>query len=123
MLGRQKEKIMASEEITMSETIAKAVAEATKVSIQAMAATAAERPQNMARPKIGGPAMKQPTFNWEMEDKYSEPKTFRLEENNILSMCNTPEAEQLAMVKNWFGSRGLQFLEMLINEEKTCVAH
>ena len=71
---RQKEKIMASEQITMSETIAKAVAEATRVAIQAMAATVAERPQSMAGPKICRPAMKQPTFDWETEDKYSKCK-------------------------------------------------
>ena len=34
-------------------------------------------------PKIGGPAMKQPTFNWEVEDKYIKLKTFRLEVNII----------------------------------------
>ena len=44
-LGRHKEKIMATDQITMSETIAKAVAEATRAAIQAMAAAAAERPQ------------------------------------------------------------------------------
>ena len=56
----------------MNETIAKAVAEAMRVAIQAMAATTAERPQSAAGPKIGRPAMKQPTFNWETEDKYSD---------------------------------------------------
>ena len=47
-----------------NEAIAKAVAEATRAAIQAMAAAMAERPQSMAGPKIGGPAMKQPSFNW-----------------------------------------------------------
>ena len=41
--------------MTMSETTAKAVAEA-------------KRPQTAIGPKIGRPALKQPTFNWEMED-------------------------------------------------------
>ena len=110
---------MASEQITMSETIAKAVLVATRAAIQAMAAAVAERPQSMAGPKIGGPATKQPTFNWETEDRYSKLNNFRLEINNILSMNNTPQAEQLVMVKNWFGRRGLQFLETLTVEEKT----
>ena len=110
---------MTSEQITMIKTIAKAVAEATRVAIQVMAAAVTERPQNMAGPKIGRPAMKQPTFNWETEDKYSKLKTFRLEVNNILSTYNTPQAEQLVMVKNWLGRKGLQFLETLTNEEKT----
>ena len=56
----------------MNETRAKAVAEAMRVAIQAMAATISERPQSVAGPKIGRPAMKQSTFNWEMEDNYSK---------------------------------------------------
>ena len=52
-------------------------------------------------------------------DKYRELKTFRLEVNNILSMYNIPQAEQLVMVKNWLGRKGLPFLETLMNEEKT----
>ena len=67
----------------MSEAIVKGVAEAMRVTIQAFAETAAEQPHSMTGPKIGGPAMKQPTFNWDAEDKYSELKTFRLEVNNI----------------------------------------
>ena len=102
----------------MSEIIAKAVAEATRLAIQAMTAAVVERPQSMAGPKIGRPAMKLPTFNWEMEDKHSKLKTFRLEVNNILSTYNTPQAEQLMMVKSWLGRKALQFLEMLTNEEK-----
>ena len=41
---------MASEQVIVSEAIAKAVAEATRVAIQAMAAAAAERPQCTAGP-------------------------------------------------------------------------
>ena len=111
---------MASEQI-MNEAITKAVAEATRVAIQAMAAATVEWPQNMAGPKLGTPAMKQTMFNWESEDKYSKLKTFKLEVNNILSTYNTPQIEQLVMVKNWFGRKGLQFLETLTSEEKiTC---
>ena len=99
---------MASEQVTMNETVAKAVAEAMRVAIQAMAAATKERPQSVARPKIGGPAMKQPIFYSETDNKYTELKTFRLEVNNILSTYNTPQAEELAMVKNWLGRKGLQ---------------
>ena len=67
----------------MNETIAMAVAEAMRVAIQAMSAATAERPQGVAGSKIGRPTMKQSTFNWEMEDKYSKLMTFRLEVNNI----------------------------------------
>ena len=37
--------------------------------------------------------MKQPTFDWNAEDTYSELKTFKLEVNNVLSTYNTPQAE------------------------------
>ena len=72
----------------------------------------------MAGPNIGSAAIKQPTFNWEAEDKYSELKTFRLKVNKILSSYTTSQMEQLMMVKNWLGRKGLQFLETLINTEK-----
>ena len=62
---------MASKQI-MNKAIAKAVAEATRAAIQVMAAAAGEQLQSMAGPKLDSPAMKQPTFNWESEDKYSE---------------------------------------------------
>ena len=42
-----------------------------------------------------------------------------LEVNNILSTYNSPQNEQLAMVKNWLGRVGLQFIEALTNEEQT----
>ena len=60
-----------------------------------MAEAWVERTQNAVGPKLGGPAMKQATFDWEAPDKYSELKTFRLEVNNVLSTHSTPEA------KNW----------------------
>ena len=96
---------MASEQAIASEAIAKAVAEVTRATVQAMAVTMAEKTQGAAGPKIGGPAMKQQTFNLEADDKYSKLKTFRLEVNNILMMYSAPQAEQLAMVKNWLGRK------------------
>ena len=76
---------------------------------------------NMAGPKIGSPTMKQPTFDWDAEDNYSELKTFRLEVNNILSTYNTPQTDKLTLVKNWLGRKGLQYLETLTSTEKeTC---
>ena len=62
--------------------------------------------QSMAGPKLGGLAMKQPMFNWEAEDKYNELKTFKLEVNNILSTYNSPQNEQLAVVKKLAGKKG-----------------
>ena len=55
---------MASKQVKRTnKAIAKAVAEATKAAIQVMAAAVADRPQSTAGPKLGRPAMKQPSFN------------------------------------------------------------
>ena len=107
---------MASEQVIVNEAIAKA--EATSAAIQVMAAAMAESPQSIAPPKLGRPAMKQPSFNWEADDKYNELKTFRLEVSNIPTMYNTPQEEQLVMVKNWLGRKGLQFIELLTEADK-----
>ena len=76
---------------------------------------------DMTGPKIGGPTMKQPMFNWDAEDKYSELKTIRLEVNNVLSTYKSPQTDKLALVKNCLARKGLQKLETLTNMEKeTC---
>ena len=90
--------MMATEQI-MSEAITKAVAEATRVAIQTMAEARVEKTSDMVGPKIGSPTMKQPTFDWDSEDKYSKLKRFRLEVNNLLSTYNTPQTDKLALVK------------------------
>ena len=65
--------------------------------------------------------MKQPMFDWNAEDKYSKLKTFRLEVNNVLSMYNTPQTDKLAVVKNWLGRKGFQYLEtLMVVEKETC---
>ena len=90
---------MATEQAIANETIAKAVVETTRLTIQAMSVATTERSQSPAGPKIGGPAMKQPNFSWEAGDKYSKLKDFRLEVNNIFASYITPHAEQLAIIK------------------------
>ena len=99
---------MASEQNIMNETIVKAVAEAMRVAIQAIAAATAERLQGMAGPKIGGPAMnsQHSTGRWKTS---IANMTFRLEVNNILSTYNTSITEHLAIVKNWLERRGYSF--------------
>ena len=108
---------MAREQAIANEAIAKVVAEATRVAIQAMAASATERPQSVG-PKIGGPVIKQPNFNWEADDKNGDHKNIRLEVNNIFASYNTHHTEQLAIVKSWLGRKGLQFIESLTHTEK-----
>ena len=50
----------------MSEVIIKAVAEATRIAIQTMAEMQAQNIPNTAGSKLGSPALKQPSFNWEV---------------------------------------------------------
>ena len=105
----------------MNEPITKAVAEVTRVAIQAMVEAWVERMHDISGPKIGGTTMKQLTFDWNAEVMYSELKTFRLEVNNVLSIYSTPQAGNLALVKNWLWRKGLQYLETLMTAEKeTC---
>ena len=112
---------MSSEQASTNE--AERVAEATRVAVQVMAAAIAERSWSAVGTKIGRPAMKQPSFNWEKDDKYSKLRNFRLEVNNIITLYNTPHAEQLVIVKNWLGRKGLQFIESLTHVEKENATH
>ena len=63
----------------------KAVAEATRAAIQALAKTQTQRMPNTAGPKMGSPAMRQPNFNWDSTDKYTEWKAFILKVRNMLT--------------------------------------
>ena len=111
---------MASEQV-MNEAIVRAVTEATRVTIQTMAEAQSERMHGISGPKIGSPAMKELTFDWNPEDKYSKLKTFRLEVNKVLSTYNTPQTDKLALGKNWLGRKGLQYLETFMTvENKMC---
>ena len=65
--------------------------------------------------------LKQPQFNWEVADKYSEWKAFILEVKNVLSTYHTQEHDKIAIVKNWLGRKGLHYIESLTKTEKqTC---
>ena len=79
-----------------------AVAEATRAAIQATTVAGTERRQNGQNvgPRQSRPIKKQPTFNWEVEDKNNELKNLRLEINNIFKSYGTPQAEQIAFIKN-----------------------
>ena len=62
---------MAREQIGQNEFIVQGVAEAKRAAFQTMASTGMARQKN-AGIKMGGPILKQPTFNWIDEDKYKE---------------------------------------------------
>ena len=105
----------------LSEAITRAVAEATRIAIITIAETWVERTHDGSGPKVGSPAKKQLTFDWNAQDKYSKSKTLRLEVNNILTTYTTEQADKLALVMNWLGRKGLQYLETLMTAEKeTC---
>ena len=71
----------------MTQTIIKAAIEATKAAVKVMVVTRAEagtEPRSKSvnmRSKLGGPTLKQCTFDWSATDKYIELRKFRIEVN------------------------------------------
>ena len=110
------------EQMAMNKAIAKAVAEATQIAIQTLSEVQSQRSEDKRGPKLGSPVLKQPQFNWEATDKYTEWKAFILKVRNVLSMYNAQEQDKIPMVKNWLGRMGLHFLESL-TDRKTCMQH
>ena len=104
--------------IVMNEAIAKAVAVATRVTIQTFTEAQSQRSEGQQGPKLGSPALKQPQFNWEATDKYTEWKAFIFEVRNVLSTNNAQEQDKIAIVKNWLCRKGLHYLESLTEAEK-----
>ena len=75
-------------------------------------------PQEDQRPKVGSPALKQPQFNWDVADKYTEWKAFIYEVRNMISTYNAHQQEKITMVKNWLDRKGLYYIESLTEVEK-----
>ena len=44
--------------------------------------------------KLGGPLLKQPSFEWGVSEKYTELRYLRLKENNIFKTCNVNDTEK-----------------------------
>ena len=67
---------MASEQTNITEAISKVAAETARTAVQAMAMAMADNSQRIQNvvPDTGGPIMKQPTFDLEADDTYSELK-------------------------------------------------
>ena len=57
------------------------------------------------RQKHGGPAMRQPSFNWSAINKYIELFSFRVKVTNILwtKTYELTEEEKVSILKNWLG--------------------
>ena len=60
----------------------------------AMASTENNKRVHNAGPKIGGPLMRQPTFNWSCTDKHTELGTFKFEVKNMFQNYNINQAER-----------------------------
>ena len=84
----------------LTKVITRAIAEATRVVLQMTAEAQAQRTQNTTGPKVGGPTLKQPAFDWKAPDKYPELKIFKLEVSNVLSTYGMLEAKKLVVVQN-----------------------
>ena len=69
---------MATEQDPTLHAIAQAAIEAARAVVQAMTEVIKDNNDRMDNAvfKIGRPIMQQPTFNSEVEDKYSKPKSF-----------------------------------------------
>ena len=67
---------------------------------------------------LGHPALKQPQFNWEAVDKYTEWKVFILKVRNMLSTYNAQEQDKIAIAKNCLGRKWLHCIESLTEGEK-----
>ena len=105
-----------ADQATMNDAVVKAVAEATRATIQTMMEL--NQGQEDQRPKVGSLALKQPQFNWDMADKYTEWKAFILEVRTMISTYNTGKQEKIEMVKNWLGRKGLHYIESLAEAVK-----
>ena len=99
-----------------NEAIVQAVAEGTRVAIQAVAAARVERRQNEG-PKLGGPIMKQPTFNLSFTFKYAELRNFKFTEKNMFQNYSISQAERVPIFKK-LGRQGQQLLESLSKAEQ-----
>ena len=82
------------DQVAINKVIAKAVVEATRDAIQAIAEVQSQRSEGQWGPNLGSPALKQPQFNWEATDKYTEWEAFVLEVRNILSTYKCSRTRQ-----------------------------
>ena len=105
-----------ADQTTMDGAIVKAVVEATRATMQTMVEL--HQGQEDQRPKVGSLALKQPQFNWDVADKYTEGKAFILMVRNMISTYNASKQQKIVMVKNWLGRKSLHYIESLTEVEK-----
>ena len=71
-------------------------------------------------PRTCGLAPKQPTFNVQATDKYTELINIEMEVNNIFMMksYDIENCCKVLLVMNWLGCEGLHFIQTPNEEEK-----
>ena len=71
------------------------------------------------RQKHGRPAMKQPSFNWNVPDKYVELLNSKWRsETHSTKIYKVTEKEKVLIIKKWLGREGLQLLQIFVNTKK-----
>ena len=78
-----------------AQIMSEALAEATRETLQTVAEAWAEKMHSGSGPKVGSPTMRQPTFDWNAQDKYSELKTFCLEVKQYYFNLQHPTNRQI----------------------------
>ena len=104
---------MTTEQINITKAIDQVAAEAQRVGVQAMVwvnTDNSQRTQN-AGPKLGGPMVKQLTFNWSSKDKYAELKNFKMKLKNMFQNYSISQAERVPNIKNCLGRKAPQLLD------------
>ena len=62
--------------------------------------------------------MTQPAFNQKVPDRYVELLNFEMDVENVLPLEAYDPSEEGAIIKNWLGREGVQFIQTLTNAEK-----
>ena len=89
---------MTNEKTNSNEYLAQVVPEAARMVTQTMAVAGTARTEYV-RPRMSGPSMKQPTFDWKFIDKYAQLRNFKLEVKNLFQNCNISQTERVSTIK------------------------
>ena len=85
---------MANKQRNTNEYITQTVAKAARVAIQTMSTAATARAESVG-PRMSGPIMKEPPFDWSAKDKYGKLRNFKLEVKNMLQNFNISQTHRL----------------------------
>ena len=79
-------------------SIPQAVGETAKVVLQTKAMAITTRAENVG-PRNSWSCMKQPTFNWNSKDMYTELRNFKLKVKNMFQNCNINKEKECQLKK------------------------